>query len=90
MLYATTGENIFLERENLILNQSEFIFFGHKKAGLEINKITEVIIGCAIEVHKKLGPGLLESTYMACLVYKLVNAGLFVEKELGLPLIYKK
>ena len=57
---------------------------------MEINKITEIIIGCAIEVHKKLGPGLLESTYTACLSYELVKAGLYVEQQLAMPLIYKE
>ena len=47
---------------------------------MEINKITEKIIGCAIEVHKNLGPGLLESGYVACLNYELVNAGLDVKQ----------
>ena len=56
----------------------------------EINKITEIIIGCAIEVHKTLGPGLLESTYLACIYYELVKAGLFVEQQVALPLIYKE
>ncbi|MEO5563252.1 MAG: GxxExxY protein, partial [Chitinophagaceae bacterium] len=56
---------------------------------MEINKITETIIGCAIEVHKKLGPGLLESAYTACLNYELINAGLYVRQQLPLPLIYK-
>ena len=57
---------------------------------MEINKITEKIIGCAIEVHKNLGPGLLESSYVACLNYELVNAGLEVKQQLGLPLVYKE
>ena len=57
---------------------------------MEINKITEKIIGCAIEVHKNLGPGLLESSYVACLNYELVNAGLDVKQQLGLPLVYKE
>ena len=56
----------------------------------EINKITSIIIGCAIEVHKKLGPGLLESTYMACLYYELIKTGLCVQQQVGLPLIYKE
>jgi len=56
---------------------------------MELNKITEIIIGCAIEVHKQLGPGLLESTYEACLFFELQNAGLNVKRQLGLPLIYK-
>src|SRR6185503_14627278 len=57
---------------------------------MEINDITRIIIGCAIEVHKKLGPGLLESTYLACLVYELKKAGLLVKQQIGLPLIYKE
>lgn len=56
---------------------------------METNKITEVIIGCAIEVHKKLGPGLLESTYTACLNHEMTNQGLYVQQELSMPLIYK-
>jgi GxxExxY protein len=47
---------------------------------MEINKITQTIIGCAIEVHKQLGPGLLESTYEACLNYELTKADLFVRR----------
>ena len=57
---------------------------------MEINKITEVIIGCAIEVHKQLGPGLLESTYEACLYYELVKAGINVQRQVPMPLIYKE
>ncbi|MGZ3939466.1 MAG: GxxExxY protein [Flavisolibacter sp.] len=57
---------------------------------MDINCITEKIIGCAIEVHKHLGPGLLESTYEACLLYELQKAGLEVKSELGLPLVYKE
>ena len=56
---------------------------------MEINKITELIIGSAIDVHKSLGPGLLESTYLACVEYELIKKGLHVKKQLGLPLIYK-
>jgi GxxExxY protein len=56
---------------------------------MEINKITEIIIGCAIEVHRNLGPGLLESTYEECLVYELINAGLSCERQKPLPISYK-
>jgi len=45
------------------------------------NEIAKKIIGIAIEVHKVLGPGLLESAYKECLYYKLQQAGLKVEKE---------
>lgn len=57
---------------------------------MEINQITEKIIGCAIEVHKNLGPGLLESAYEECLFYELKNIGLEAKKQLALPLVYKK
>lgn len=57
---------------------------------MEIKKITEIIIGCAIEVHKQLGPGLLESTYEACLYYELVKAGINVQRQVPMPLIYKE
>ena len=56
---------------------------------METNQITEKIIGCAIEVHKQLGPGLLENAYEACLYYELINEGLDVKKQLALPLLYK-
>ena len=54
------------------------------------NEISEKIIGCAIQVHKSLGPGLLESAYLECLFYELQEAGLKVEKQKPLPLIYKE
>ncbi len=54
-----------------------------------LNQLTELIIGAAIEVHKELGPGLLESTYEACLMYELVQRGLKVEKQKELPVVYK-
>lgn len=53
------------------------------------NDISGIIIGCSIEVHKSLGPGLLESAYQECLFYELQKAGLKVEKQKPLPLIYK-
>ncbi|GAB1856670.1 GxxExxY protein [Flavobacteriaceae bacterium MHTCC 0001] len=53
------------------------------------NKLTELIIGCAIEVHRTLGPGLLESAYQECLLFELKSKGLKVKKELALPIQYK-
>ncbi|MEP7324720.1 MAG: GxxExxY protein [Gemmatimonadota bacterium] len=50
--------------------------------------LTGVIIGCAMTVHRALGPGLLESTYRRCLEYELGVAGLEVRSEVGLPLVY--
>jgi len=56
----------------------------------ELNRITQNIIGAAMEVHKNLGPGLLESAYEACLVYELVRLGYLVEQQKPLPLVYKQ
>jgi GxxExxY protein len=56
----------------------------------ELNRITEVIIGSAIRVHKALGPGLLESAYEACTAYELVDKGLRIEQQKPLPLVYKQ
>ncbi len=55
----------------------------------EHDKISEAIIGAAINVHRALGPGLLESAYEACLAYDLTEAGWAVEKQKALPLIYR-
>ena len=55
----------------------------------QLNQLSSKIIGAAIEVHRQLGPGLLEASYEACLVYELECAGLFVERQKPLPLVYK-
>ncbi len=52
------------------------------------NEISEKIIGCAIKVHKILGPGLLENAYQECLNYELQKRGLKVEMQKPIPLIY--
>ncbi len=54
------------------------------------NEISKIIIGNAIEVHRNLGPGLLESAYQECLFYEIEKSGLYVQKELALPIIYKE
>ena len=54
------------------------------------NELSKRIIGCAIEVHKQLGPGLLESAYQKCLFYELKLAGFKVQKEKPMPVIYKE
>ena len=54
-----------------------------------INDICYKIVGCAIEVHKHLGPGLLESVYETCLVDELISAGLKVQKQIYVPIVYK-
>lgn len=57
---------------------------------MEINQITSEIIGAAIEVHKHLGPGMLESAYEECLCYELSNRGLKFEKQKPIPIVYKE
>jgi GxxExxY protein len=56
----------------------------------ELNLLTEKIIGAAIEVHRHLGPGLLESAYETCLAYELEQSGLAVERQKILPVVYKE
>lgn len=55
----------------------------------ELNKTTEAIIGAALEVHKKLGPGLLESAYQECLAREFGLRNIGFEKERPLPVEYK-
>lgn len=54
-----------------------------------INDLTEKIIGCAIEVHRAIGPGLLESAYEECLCFELAQAGIHFERQVPLPVSYK-
>jgi GxxExxY protein len=55
---------------------------------MELNELTQAIIGAAIEVHRRLGPGLLESAYRACLAYELRKRGFDVQEERPVPLVY--
>ena len=52
------------------------------------NEISHQIIGRAIELHQILGPGLLESAYKECLFYELQKAGIYIEREKPIPLVY--
>ena len=54
-----------------------------------VNEIAYRVVGCAIEVHKQLGPGLLESVYETCFIEELVSQGLNVQKQVIVPLNYK-
>jgi GxxExxY protein len=56
---------------------------------MEVNEITEKVIGAAIEVHRHLGPGLLEGAYEECLCYELNQLGLGFQRQVHLPLHYK-
>ena len=55
----------------------------------ELDQITEKIIGAAIDVHRALGPGLLESAYEACLAFELRELGFRIRTQAPLPVIYK-
>ena len=54
------------------------------------NEIASIVIGCGIDVHKALGPGLLENSYQQCLYYKLKKEGLKVEMEKPMPLVFEE
>ncbi len=54
-----------------------------------INEISYKIIGCAFEVHKQLGPGLLESVYESCLIDEMKSTGLSVRSQISVPVLYK-
>ncbi|OUD36172.1 GxxExxY protein [Flavobacterium sp. FPG59] len=60
------------------------------KIPADLESLSYKIIGLAIEVHRQLGPGLLESAYQQCLFYEIKKAGFKVEKEVMLPIIYKE
>jgi GxxExxY protein len=55
----------------------------------ELNPLTERIIGAALEVHRELGPGLLENAYESCLAAEIIARGLSVERQKALPVVYK-
>lgn len=54
-----------------------------------INELAYKVVGCAIELHKNLGPGLLESVYETCFVDELQSNGLIVNRQVQVPIIYK-
>ena len=54
----------------------------------ELNRITAKIIECAIRIHRTLGPGLLEKAYLGCLCFDVSTAGLRIETQRALPLVY--
>jgi GxxExxY protein len=75
MFTAENGESA----EDIIMDENE-----------RLNKITETIISAAITVHRILGPGLLESAYEACMVYELAQAGMKIEQQKPLPIVYQE
>ena len=61
----------------------------HTETRKELNELTEIVIGCAIEVHRSLGPGLWESTYEMCLCRELSLRNILCERQKPIPVIYK-
>ena len=57
---------------------------------MEREEVFKMVLDCAFQVHSELGPGLLENAYEECLCYELRNAGLKVERQKALPLVYKE
>ena len=57
---------------------------------MELNQVSHNVIGAAIDVHRALGPGLLESAYESCLAFEIAQRGLKVEKQKPLPIVYKE
>ena len=57
--------------------------------GEGLNRISAAVIGCAIEVHRFLGPGLLESAYESCLAHELISRGHRVERQRNVPVVYR-
>ncbi len=55
----------------------------------DVERVAKMIVDAAFQVHKELGPGLLESVYESCLAYELENRGAKVERQVVLPVIYK-
>jgi GxxExxY protein len=70
-----------------ILN-SLFVLAVWRLSVMDLNEISAAIIGAAIEVHRRLGPGLLESAYRVCLAYEMRKRGFEVEEERPVPLVY--
>lgn len=54
------------------------------------NEIAQIVIGAAIDVHRELGPGLLESAYQECLIYELKDRQLEIEREVHMPIVYRQ
>lgn len=63
--------------------------FTKKMVQMEFDDLSRKIIGCALQVHKILGPGMLESAYEECLAYELTSTGLMIHRQKPIPVIYK-
>jgi GxxExxY protein len=91
-LTAETQSSQRLRREEkaaLAGGERETRFGDHMQTNMQINEITHSVIGAAIEVHRALGPGLLESVYQRCLARELEVRGMAYQTEYPIPLEYK-
>ncbi len=57
---------------------------------MDIEEVFKITLDCCFRVHSSLGPGLLESAYLEAMIYELKRSGLFVEKQIPLPMVYQK
>ena len=80
------GDRIFLAKPNGVYRAD--VLDMRVLLSNDLEDLKERVIGCAIAVHRELGPGLLESIYQACLAIELREAGLGVEREIPVPVIY--
>ena len=85
---GSTAEDAENAETNVTTAPRFFLFFSFLLFPVELNELTATIIGCAIQVHRRLGPGLLESAYRVCLAYELNKRGLHVEQEKPIAVIY--
>jgi GxxExxY protein len=88
-LKMTNGQRSCYQAQKLTVDQCPVPCICVGMAKDRLNALTEVVIGAAIDVHRELGPGLLESAYEACLVFELVDRGLKVERQKPLPVVYR-
>ena len=89
-LTTENTESTEKKRENNIPSQFSSVSSVNSVVNpLLLEELTEKIIGCAIEVHRQLGPGLLENAYESCLFLELSLASIPVSRQVPLPLIYK-
>ena len=76
---------LMMTRHTAETRRRSFVLYGDA----ELNALSEEIIRCAIEVHRELGPGLLESAYETAMCIELKTAGIDVKRQIGIPLYYK-
>lgn len=95
---ASIYQNLLIKFKRIASYKSDFFVFfltaeNTDSAEMEekdrLDEITNSIIGAAIDVHRALGPGLLESAYEACLAFELAELGLKIERQRPLPIVYR-